>query len=186
MLTDGTKGTDGAIAFGKQFIAEHPGEYVVLNQYENQANIDSHYYGTGAEIIKDMPTITHFVAGMGTGGTLMGVGKRLKEYNETIEVIGIEPKKGSIIQGLRNMGAYVPPIYQSCMLDDVMLMTEDEPALLYAREIFKREGLSVGISSGAALWGALEIQKRIDKGIIVTIFPDRGERYLTTKLVAKE
>ena len=153
----------------------------MLDQFNNPANVLAHYETTGAEIIKDIPNITHFVAGMGTGGTLMGIGRRLKEYNPQIQVIGIEPKEKSKIQGLRNMSAYTPSIFRPHELDK-KLNVLDEVAFELARDLMNKSGISVGISSGAALWGAIEISKNLNNGIIVTIFPDRGDRYLTTEL----
>jgi len=152
-----------------------------LNQYENKANVMAHYYGTGLEIIRDIPEISYFVAGMGTGGTLMGVGKRLKEFNSKIKIIGLEPKQGTKIQGLRNMDEYVPKILDLNKLD-AKLNIEDEAAFELAKDLSKREGLSVGISSGANLWGAIELSKKIEEGTIVTVFPDRGDRYISTNL----
>jgi cysteine synthase len=184
ILTDRSAGTDGAIRALEQLLKEHPAKYIMLDQYANQANIKAHYEGTGVEIIRDIPEVTHFVAGMGTGGTLMGVGRRLKEFSNAIAVIGIEPKPLSTIQGLRNMSGYVPPIYDSHKLDNVLHLTDDACAFEFTRGIFKQEGISVGISSGAALWGALEVAKTIETGVIVTVFPDRGERYMSTKLFA--
>jgi len=145
-------------------------------------NVSAHYVTTGKEIIDAVPKITHLVAGMGTGGTLMGVGKRLKEFNPKIQIVGVEPKALSTIQGLRNMKAYTPSIYQESTLDRKLKLKYDEPAFELARDLFRREGLSVGISSGAALWGAIEISKKIKQGIIVVIFPDRGDRYISTRL----
>lgn len=181
-LTDGAGGTNYAIEVAKNLVNKNPQKYVMLDQFSNKANIASHYETTGPEIIKDAPEITHFVAGMGTGGTLMGVGKKLKEFNDKIQIIGIEPKPFSTIQGLRNMKAYTPPIFDESKLDQKLVMDNDNIAFELAKDLFKKEGISVGISSGAALWGAIETSKKIDSGVIVTIFPDRGEKYLSTAL----
>jgi len=182
ILTDGSRGTNYAIEVTKQIVANDTNIYTFLDQYSNEANINSHYETTGKEIIKDIPEITHFVAGMGTGGTLMGVGKRLKEFNPNIQIIGIEPKPVSTIQGLRNMTAYAPPIFDRNKLDQTIAIEDDNAAFELARDLYKKEGLSVGISSGAALWGALQIAKSVKRGNIVTIFPDRGDKYLSTSL----
>lgn len=181
ILTDGNKGTDFAYQFVRELIKEEPDKYVMLDQFSNIANVSAHYETTGMEIIKKVPNITHFTAGMGTGGTLMGVGKRLKNYNSLIQVVGIEPKIGSKIQGLRNMSNFIPAIFDVKHLDD-KLTIEDTAAFQLARDLFKKEGLSVGISSGAVLWGAMEVTKKIKEGIIVTVFPDRGDKYLSTGL----
>jgi cysteine synthase len=182
MLTDGTKGTDFAIETVHNFVQNKADEYVLLDQFRNDANSNAHYEMTGLEIQHDIANVTHFVTGMGTGGTLMGVGKRLKEFNKNIQIIGIEPKTGSKIQGLRNMGHFVPKIYDETKLDIKITMTDDEPAFALARDLFKKEGISVGISSGASLWGAIQVGKSIEKGVIVTLFPDRGDKYLSTAL----
>jgi len=182
VLTDGEKGTNYAIEVVKKMVAENPKQYVMLDQFSNRANVLAHYETTGLEIVKDVPNITHFVAGMGTGGTLMGVGKRLKELNNKIQIVGIEPMPASKIQGLRNMTAYKPPIFDEKKLDSKLAITDDEIAFELARDLFKKEGISVGISSGAALWGAIKVAKSISSGIVVTLFPDKGDKYLSTAL----
>jgi cysteine synthase B len=182
LLTDGKLGTNYAVEVARNMVKENPDKYMTLDQFENPANVLAHYETTGVEIFRDIPGITHFVAGMGTGGTLMGVGKRLKEYNKDITIVGIEPKPGSTIQGLRNMTAYNPPIFNKKALDRVLSIDDDEKAFTLARDLFKTEGISVGMSSGAALWGAMELAKELDHGVIVTIFPDRGDKYIQTKL----
>jgi len=183
VLTDGARGTNYAIEIAHQMLAEDK-RYLMLDQFANEANVLSHYETTGKEIVEQVPDITHFVAGMGTGGTLMGVGRKLKESKPTVMVIGIEPPAGSTIQGLRNMAAYTPPIYHPELLDGELNVKDDE-AFALAREVYKREGISVGISSGAALWGAITVAKKIKSGTVVTIFPDRGDRYVSTSLFAK-
>jgi cysteine synthase len=182
LLTDGSKGTNYAIEVARNMAKEETAKYIMLDQFNNKANVLAHYETTGPEILKDVTGITHFVAGMGSGGTLMGVGRRLKEYNININVIGVEPKPMSKIQGLRNMSAYKPSIYNASNLDDKLNLEDDEIAFALALDLHKKEGLSVGISSGAALWGAIEISKKIKEGIIVTVFPDRGDKYLSTSL----
>jgi len=181
ILTDGTKGTNFAIETAKEMAEKNP-NYIILDQFANNANVQAHYETTAPEIITDAPNITHFVAGMGTGGTLMGVGKKLKEYNQAIQIVGIEPIPFSKVQGLRNMASFVPPIYDEKKLDQKLVIPEDKLAFELARELFKKEGISAGISSGAALWGALNLRDSISEGNIVTLFPDRGERYSSTAL----
>lgn len=182
MLTDGKLGTNHAITVVNEIVRENKEKYVQLDQFNNQMNVLAHYATTGKEIIEAVPEITHFVAGMGTGGTLMGIGKRLKEFNTNIQVVGVEPKPFSTIQGLRNMNAYTPSIYKEAHLDIKLYLEHDEPAFELARDLSAREGLSVGISSGAALWGAIEISKQIKEGVVLTIFPDKGDRYVSTTL----
>lgn len=179
ILTDGEKGTNNAIDVAKRIVNENNGKYLMLDQFSNPANVLAHYETTGKEIIRDIPEITHFVAGMGTGGTLMGVRKRLKEFNKNIRIIGVEPKAFSKIQGLRNMKAYTPPIFDETKLDLKLFIDNDDIAFKLAKELFTKEGISVGISSGAALWGAMEIAKTIKSGTIVIIFPDKGDKYLS-------
>lgn len=182
ILTDGTKGTNYAIKLTRDLMRESPDAYIHLDQFNNPLNVLAHYESTGLEIIDAIPEITHFVSGMGTGGTLMGVGKRLKERKSDIQIIGVEPVPFSSIQGLRNMREYTPGIFSERSLDKKLQLLDDEIAYGYAREIARTEGLSVGMSSGAALWGALEVAKTIKEGVIVTIFPDRGDRYISTGL----
>ena len=165
----------------KEMVKKEPNKYLMLDQYQNANNPLAHYYGTGPEIIRDVPKITHFVAGIGTGGTITGIGRRLKEWNNNIEVIGLEAVKHTEIQGLRNLEDYVPPIFERSLLDEVLPLVDDE-AFRLARDLFKKAGLSVGISSGAALSGAIEVSKVIKSGTIITVFPDRGDRYISTKL----
>lgn len=180
LLTDGQKGTNYAIEVANKMAVQKK-NFLMLNQFTNRENVNAHFQ-TGDEIVKQLPTITHFVAGMGTGGTLMGVSKRLKIYKQSIRIIGLEPIPSSTIQGLRNMAAYNPPIFDSNRLDQKLTIHNDAVAFQLSRDLAKNEGLSVGISSGAALWGALEVAKQIKKGTIVTVFPDRGDRYISTKL----
>jgi cysteine synthase len=172
--------TDDSIEQVRVMAAENK-RYLWLNQYENMANVTAHYLGTGFEIARDVPEVTHFVAGLGTGGTIMGVGKKLKELNPKAQIIGLEPKPGTKIQGLRNMEEYMPKILDLKKLDRV-IRVEDEAAFDLAKDLFKREGLSVGISSGANLWGAIEMSKSVVSGVIVAVFPDRGDKYISTQL----
>lgn len=182
ILTDGAKGTNYSIEVKNNIIKQNKNKFVQLNQFNNILNVTTHFKTTGKEICFDVPNISHFVAGMGTGGTLMGVGKRLKQFNPKIQIVGIEPIPLSTIQGLRNMKAYKPSIYKESYLDNKLNILDDEIAFDLARDLIKKEGISVGISSGAALWGAIEISRKIKKGIIVTIFPDKADRYISTKL----
>ena len=181
ILTNGQKGTNYSIEVAHRLLEEHP-EYLMLDQFNNPANVAAHYDGTGVEILEQAPGADFFVAGMGTGGTLMGVGRRLREARPAVSVIGLEPMQGSQIQGLRCMGGYVPGIFSYDELDET-IMLEDEGAFETARQLARVEGLLVGISSGAALWGALRVAEQAPSGAtIVTLFPDGGERYLSTPL----
>lgn len=183
VLTPAEEGTDGAIRLAHQIINEEPEKYYMPNQFENENNTLSHYKTTGPEIFSQTGgDIDFFVAGMGTTGTLMGTGKFLKEAKPEIRIIGVEPIKGHAIQGLKNMTeAIVPKIFDAVMLDE-KLTVEDDEAYEMARTLATKEGVFVGMSSGAAVAGALRLAKRIDSGTIVVILPDRGERYLSTML----
>lgn len=183
ILTPAEEGTDGAIMKAHQIINAEPDRYFMPNQFENENNTLSHYETTGPEILSQTNgEIDFFVAGMGTTGTLMGTGKFLKERKPEVRVIGIEPVKGHAIQGLKNMEeAIVPKIFHPDMLDE-KITVEDDEAFEIARKLATKEGLFVGMSSGAAVVGALRLAKKIDSGTIVAILPDRGERYLSTTL----
>jgi len=147
------------------------------------ANPSAHYYGTAVEILEQLPDITAFVAGMGTSGTLMGAGKRLKENG--VKIIGAEPQEKHKIQGLKNMHeAIIPKIYNESLLDEKITVF-NEDAYEIARQLALKEGIFAGMSSGAAMWAALQYAKTIEKGKIVVIFPDRGEKYLSTILFTK-
>ena len=183
VLSPAHEGTDGAIRLAHQILKENPEKYYMPNQYANINNMLAHYETTGPEIFAQAGgDIDVFVAGMGTTGTLMGVGKYLKEKNPAIRIVGVEPRIGHKIQGLKNMKeAIVPPLYQPERLDE-KITVEDEDAFETARELAIREGLFVGMSGGAAIACALQLSEKMESGTIVTILPDRGDRYLSTTL----
>ena len=186
ILTAAEKATDGAIIETRAILAKHPGVYFHPNQFSNQYNKIAHYKTTAEEIWRQSEgNVTHFVSSLGTSGTIMGVGMGLKERNPGIKVIEAQPVKGHYIQGLKNMQeAIVPEIYDTSLLDrSVMIETED--AFAMARRIILEEGIFVGMSSGAAMLAALEVASGLDEGYIVVIFPDRGEKYLSTALFAE-
>jgi cysteine synthase B len=153
------------------------------NQFDNEANILAHYETTGKEIIEQTGgRITHFVAGMGTTGTLMGTGKRLKEFNKDIKIIGVEPALNHRIQGLKNMSeSIVPKIFNPQKLDE-RYKVNDEEAFDTTRMLAVKEGIFAGMSSGAAMYIAIRKSSELKEGVIVVIFPDRGDRYLSTSL----
>jgi len=183
ILTLGCDGTDGAIRKAHELLEMKPEKYFMPNQFENENNILAHYETTGPEIFTQTNgEIDVFVAGMGTTGTLMGVGRYLKEQKPSIRIVGVEPTKGHAIQGLKNMKeSIVPKIYHPEVLDEKITI-EDEEAFETTRLLATREGIFVGMSSGAAVAGALQIAKKINFGTIVVILPDRGDRYLSTML----
>lgn len=180
VLTDGEKGTNGAIEVARRMLVEDE-SYFMPDQFSNPANPQAHYETTGKEIIEGLPEVTALVAGIGTGGTITGAGRRLKSCSPEIVVIGVEPPPQSGIQGLRNMDAYKPAVYDQSVVD-IKLNVPDREAFSLARELHVREGISAGISSGAALWGAIQYSRTVEKGNIVVIFPDRGDRYISTDL----
>jgi cysteine synthase B len=182
-LTEGKLGTDGAIRKARELVKEHPEKYFMPDQFSNEYNKIAHYRTTGEEIWKQTNgQIDYFVSSLGTSGTIMGVGKVLKERNPHIKIVCAHPVKGHYIQGLKNMDeAIVPSIYDPSQID-ITIMVETEAAYEMTREIVSKEGIFVGMSSGAAMYAALEIAGKLDSGTIVVIFPDRGEKYLSTKL----
>ena len=181
IYSPGDEGSNGAIAMAQDLAAREPG-YLMLYQYGNPANPGAHYEGTGPEVIRDLPDVTHFVAGLGTGGTLMGTGKRLREFNPAIEVIAAAPEPDDRIQGLRSLEeGFVPPILDLTMLDARIMISGEESFQLTA-ELLRREGIFAGVSSGAVLAAALRVAARIDEGNIVCLFADGGWKYLSTGL----
>jgi cysteine synthase B len=183
ILTDGKLGTDGAIKRARQMVKEEPDKYFMPDQFSNKYNKITHYQTTGEEIWQQTNgNIDYFVCALGTSGTIMGISKTLKEHNPGIRVVSAHPVKGHYIQGLKNMEeAIVPSIYDPSQID-ITIMVETQAAYDMARQIVKSEGIFVGMSSGAAMYAAVEIAKNITSGTIVTIFPDRGEKYLSTEL----
>ena len=182
ILTPGEEGSNGAVKRAMALAGEHP-EYCFLYQYGNDNNPLAHYEGTGPEIWRDCPEITHFVAGLGTSGTLMGTGKFLKEQNPNIKIIAIEPPLGERVEGLRNLDeGYIPPLFDQWhgfdLLDRKRVVRPRE-SLEWTRALV-REGVFAGISSGAALAGAVKVAKEIERGTIVFIVCDGGWKYLST------
>jgi S-sulfo-L-cysteine synthase (O-acetyl-L-serine-dependent) len=182
-LTPGKRSTDGAIIRAHQILKENPDEYFMPNQFDNENNVVAHYETTGPEIFKQTKgEVDAFVAGMGTTGTLMGVSKYFKEHKPAVKIIGVEPTENHSIQGLKNLHeSIVPRIFKSSALDDEITITDDE-AFETTRLLATKEGLFVGMSSGAAVAGALKFAKGMKSGTVVVLLPDRGDRYLSTSL----
>jgi len=182
-LTDPNQGTDGAIRKARKLIKQNPERYFMPDQFSNKNNKIAHYRTTAEEIWKQTNgNINYFVSSLGTSGTIMGVGKALKENNPDIKIVSAHPVKGHYIQGLKNMReVIVPGIYDPSEIDETV-MVETEKAFETTRQIVKKEGIFVGMSSGAAMYAAIEIAKKIKSGTIVVIFPDRGEKYLSIGL----
>ena len=173
------KGTNGAIEVARR-LAEDP-RYFMPFQYGNPANPRAHYEGTGAEIVRDLPEVTHLVAGLGTGGTLTGAGRRLKEHRADIAVVAAEPELGELVYGLRSLDeGFIPPILDESVLDRKFLVSSED-ALRGARDLAEREGIFAGISSGAVLHAALRVAADLDEGDVVCLLADGGWKYLSTE-----
>jgi cysteine synthase B len=173
------KGTNGAIEVARR-LAEDPRYYMPF-QYGNPANPRAHYEGTGAEIVRDLPETTHFVAGLGTGGTLTGAGRRLKEHDPRIEVIAAEPELGELVYGLRSLDeGFIPPILDESVLDRKFLVSSED-ALRATRELAEKEGVFAGLSSGAVLHVGKRIADDLAHGEVVCLLADGGWKYLSTE-----
>ncbi|MFZ4519418.1 MAG: PLP-dependent cysteine synthase family protein [Microthrixaceae bacterium] len=178
----GAEGSNGAVRRAQVLAAEHP-EWVFLYQYGNEANPRAHYRTTGPEIWRDVPEITHFVAGLGTSGTLLGVGTYLKEQNPDVKIFAVEPPSGETVEGLRNLDdGYIPPVFDKWggfdLLDGKSIVRPKD-SLEYTRRLTE-VGIFSGISAGAALAGACKVADRIDSGVVVFIVCDYGWKYLST------
>ena len=183
ILTDAKLGTDGAIRKARELVNTYPDKYFMPDQFSNEYNKLTHYRTTGEEIWEQTGgNIDYFVSSLGTSGTIMGVGKTLKERNPQIQTVCAHPEKGHYIQGLKNMEeAIIPSIYDPSQIE-ITVMVDTKSAYEMTRQIVKNEGIFVGMSSGAAMYAAARIAQKIDSGTIIVIFPDRGEKYLSTKL----
>jgi len=188
ILTDPLLGSDGALLEAKRIYEANPHRYFKGDQYNNPSNWRAHYETTGVEILQQsMGKVTHLIAGVGTGGTLTGVGKRLKEYNPDIRISGVQPDSGFHgIEGLKHIETAIrPAIYDESIVDGTFFVKTEDAYEMTIR-LTKEEGLWVGPSSGAAFWASLRLIESIDWGMIVTIFPDGGDRYFSTAFNIKE
>lgn len=185
ILTEGSKGMKGAIEKANEYADSD--EYFIPQQFENLANSQKHYETTAEEILQDIPDIDYFVAGVGSGGTLSGVGKKLKENKQDVKIVAVEPASSPVLSGgnpgahkIQGIGAgFVPGNYNKDVVDEIFKVTDDD-AIEYARKIAKEEGVLVGISSGAAVYAAIQIAKKIGKGKkVVAVAPDGGEKYIS-------
>jgi cysteine synthase len=181
-FSPGARGTNGSVAVAQE-LAKDPRYYMPF-QYGNQANVDAHYHGTGKEIVDDLPGVSAFVAGLGTGGTLMGVGKRLKEHNPASRIVAAEPELGELVYGLRSLDeGYVPPIFDPNAIDGKIKVRARE-SIVWTRELLQREGIFAGISAGAVIWVAQRVAERLSAeggGDVVCLLPDGGWKYLSTE-----
>ena len=179
VFSEATKGSNGAIALAKEMAAADS-KYFMPYQYGNENNPRAHYDGTAAEIIADLPEVDAFVAGLGTGGTLMGCGRRIKEHNPAAKIIAAEPEYGELVYGLRNLDeGFIPPIIDLSVLDR-KIKVGTRQALAATRELVEKEGIFAGISSGAALAVAQRFAKDSDARNVVVLLPDGGWKYLST------
>lgn len=178
-LSPGEEGSNGAIRRAQEIAAAEP-DYVFLFQYGNPANPLAHYEGTGPEIWRDCPEVDVFVAGLGTSGTLMGVGRYLKEQNSSVQVVAVEPPAGELVQGLRNLDdGFIPPIFDPEVLDRKLIVRNRE-SIEWTRRLLNECGVFSGISSGAAVAGAVKAAERMTSGTVVTLLPDAGWKYLSS------
>ncbi len=194
VLTADTRGMHGAIAKAEELVRENP-DYFMPQQFTNTSNPEIHYRSTGPELLRQLERIDAFVAGVGTGGTITGVGRYLREnLKHPILIVAVEPKNSPVLSGgepgfhkIQGIGAgFVPPVLNTEIYDEVLAVS-DENAMTFARRLAREEGLMVGISSGANCFAALEVARRLSRGkVVVTVFCDTGERYLTTELFQAE
>jgi cysteine synthase B len=181
VLTDPLEGTDGAIREVRRMVAADPAQYFYPDQYSNDSNWRAHFDGTGPEILEQTGgRLTHFVAGLGTSGTFVGTGRALRRFNPGIRLISFQPDSPFHgLEGLKHMAsAIVPPIYDSTLADEDLRVTT-EAAHAMVRRLAREEGLLVGISSGAAMAASLDVARRMGRGVLVTVFPDGAEKYLS-------
>src|SRR5207248_6323764 len=178
-FTPGELGSNGSIRRAKELVEEQPERFFMPYQYGNAANPGAHYRSTAPEILRDLPSITHFVAGLGTGGTLTGTGRRLKEDKPSVRVVAAEPHPGDGVQGLRSLDeGFIPPVLDPDVLDRKILVTSDD-ALILTRRLAEQEGVFAGISSGAVLHAAIRVARGLDQGDIVCLFADGGWKSLS-------
>jgi [CysO sulfur-carrier protein]-thiocarboxylate-dependent cysteine synthase len=183
--SDPTKGSNGAIEVAHAMADADPTLYM-LDQYANDANWQAHYETTGPEIAAALPDVDVFVAGLGTGGTLMGVGRYLKEHNPSVRVIAAEPDQGELVSGLRSLAdGYIPPIFDPAVLNGKVIINTPN-AVTMTRELAAREAIFAGVSSGGALHCALRVAQRMERGNVVVLFADGGWKYLSTGLWAAD
>jgi len=184
VLSPGDEGTNGSIEIARRLAADD--RYFMPFQYGNPANPRAHEEGTGEEIVRDLPEITHFVAGLGTGGTLTGAGRRLKRHDPNVKVIAAEPELGDLVYGLRSLDdGFVPPILDESVLDRKFLVNASD-SLKATRELTEREGIFAGISSGAVLHVARRVASELERGDVVCLLADGGWKYLSTQAWAPE
>ncbi len=186
VFSDGEKGSNGSIEVAQAMAEKNPHDYLMMYQYGNSGNPDAHYETTGQEIVEAVPDVDMFVAGLGTGGTLMGVGRRLREHNANIKIVAVAPDPDDFISGLRRLeDGYIPPILDLNRLD-ARLLVGSLPAFRTTKELLHQEGIFAGVSSGSVVYGALRQAERMEQGNIVCLLADGGWKYLSTSLWTKD
>jgi cysteine synthase B len=183
VLTDPLEGSDGALRVARSMAVEQPERYFYANQYDNPANWEAHYHSTGPEIVHQTGgLVTHFIAGLGTSGTLTGVGRYLRAYNPAVRLIAVQPDSPFHgLEGLKHMASAIQPGIYDPGLPDRTLQISTEEAYDMVRRLARQEGLFVGISSGAAAVAALQVAQELEQGVVVTLFPDAGYKYLSDR-----
>ena len=185
VLSPGDLGTNGAVRMAQEMYAEDPSVFMPM-QYENADNPGAHYRGTGPEVLRDCPQITHFVAGLGTGGTLTGVGRYLKEHKPDVKIVAAAPHPGDLVQGLRSMEeGYIPPVFDEAVLDG-RIVVDSRTSFAVTKQLLEQEGIFAGISCGAAVRTAQRVAERMQSGDIVVLLADGGWKYLSTGLWGRE
>jgi [CysO sulfur-carrier protein]-thiocarboxylate-dependent cysteine synthase len=184
VYSPGEQGSNGAVAMALE-MAEADASYYMPYQYGNQANPDAHYHGTACEILEELDDVTAFVGGLGTGGTLMGNARRLKEENEDTVVVAAEPLQGELVQGLRSLeDGYIPPIIDLSLLDRKIFVSNRD-AVVWTKKLLEEEGMFVGVSSGAIAGIAVRVASELDEGNVVFVAPDDGWKYLSSGVYTK-
>jgi cysteine synthase B len=185
VYSEGAKGSNGAVEMSLD-IAERDASYYMPYQYGNQANPEAHYHGTAPEILEELDEVAAFVAGLGTGGTLMGCGRRLKEeLGDTVRIVAAEPKQGEPVQGLRSLDdGYIPPIIDLSLLDRKIFVTNRD-AIVWTRRLLEEEGIFAGVSSGAIAAIAVRIATELDEGNVVFVVADDGWKYLSSGIYTR-
>ena len=182
VFSDGEKGSNGSIEVAQSMAEKNPDDYLMMYQYGNSGNPDAHYETTGPEIVDALPEVTTFVAGLGTGGTLMGVARSLREHNPEVRIVAVAPEPDDFISGLRRLeDGFIPPILNIDMLD-ARLLVGSLPAFRTTKELLHQEGIFAGISSGSVVYGAMRQADRMESGNIVCLLADGGWKYLSTSL----
>lgn len=181
LLTDPLEGIDGAIRTAQKLLQSDPQRYYRPDQYNNPANWQAHYRSAGVEIWEQTgSSVTHFIAGIGTSGTLMGTGRRLKDYNSAVQVTAVEPAEElAKTEGLKHMESSIVPKIYNPAFPDQKISVYPQTAQEMARRLTQEEGIFVGISAGAAMWATIQLAKTLEEGVLVTVFPDGGEKYLS-------